>query len=258
MAQKKGYEAETIEQDSPTDAKKSSEKKKNPHAGHRKRLREDYNRDGLDSFNDHKVLELLLFYGHARKDTNEVAHALMNRFGSLSDVFDADFDELCSVSGVGDVSATLITLVRDLFRRYEIDKQNKESITLNNAELVARYASKYFKGVNEEHMYLICLDSNCRLLRCDMIGKGTVNFAPVSNRKIVELAYKSNAASVILIHNHPSGITAPSRKDIDTTIGIVEAMKAIGITVSDHIIIGNGDDYFSFCANSKFRNFFRR
>lgn len=258
MAERKSYNGEPEKNDRPPKADKSKATDKNPHAGHRERLRKDYKKDGLDSFNDHKVLELLLFYGHTRKDTNEIAHALIKHFGSLSAVLDADFDELCSVRGVGEVSATLIMFVRDLFRRYEIDKQNKDSIILNSAELVAQYASKYFKGVNEEHMYLICLDSNCRLLRCDMIGKGTVNFAPISNRKIVELAYKSNAASVILIHNHPSGITAPSRKDIDTTIGIIEAMKAIGITVSDHIIIGNGDDYFSFSTNSKFRNFFRR
>ena len=238
--------------------KKKNETTENPHIGHRERLRQRYRNEGLDAFNDHNVFELLLFYGHTRKDTNEAAHALMDHFGSLSSVFDADFDELCNVNGVGEVSATLITLVRDLYRRYEIDKHNKDSIVLNSAELVAEYASKYFKGVNEEHMYLICLDSNCRLLRCDMIGKGAVNFAPISNRKIVELAYKTNAASVILIHNHPSGIAAPSRKDIDTTIGIIEAMRAIGITVSDHIIIGSGGDYFSFCTNSKFRNYFRR
>lgn len=258
MAQKKVYEDGTKEKDFSTEVKKSQEKKTNPHAGHRKRLREDYNRDGLDSFNDHKVLELLLFYGHTRKDTNEIAHALIKHFGSLSAVFDADFDELCSVNGVGDVSATLITLVRDLFRRYEIDKQNKNDIVLNSAELVARYVSNYFKGVNEEHMYLICLDSNCRLLRCDMIGKGTVNFAPISNRKIVELAYKCNAASVILVHNHPSGITAPSGQDIYATESVVDAMAAVGIRVSDHIIIGNGDDFFSFCQSKKWQSTFKR
>lgn len=237
--------------------KLKKESTENLHVGHRKRLREDYHKSGLDSFNDHKVLELLLFYGPTRKNTNEVAHMLINRFGSLSAVLDADYDELCSVNGVGEVSATLITFVRDLFRRYEIDKQNKNRITLNTAELVAQYASKYFKGVNEEHMYLICLDSNCRLIRCDMIGQGTVNFAPISNRKIAELAYKCNAASVILVHNHPSGITAPSRQDIDTTESVVEAMAAIGIRVSDHIIIGNGDDFFSFRKNQKWKYIFK-
>lgn len=257
MAEKNDCQEGKIEKDFSTKAEKSKKQVGNLHVGHRSRLRERYRRDGLDAFDDHNVLELLLFFGQSRKDTNEVAHALIKHFGSLSAVFDADFDELCTVDGVGKISATLIKFVHDLFRRYEIDKLNKNNVDLNTAELVAQYVSKYFKGVNEERLYLLCLDSNCRLIRCDMIGQGTVNFAPINNRKIAELAYKSNAASVILVHNHPSGITAPSRKDIDTTVSIVDAMAAIGIMVSDHIIIGNGDDFFSFRTNPKWGYIFK-
>ncbi len=121
----------------------------NLHEGHRERLRNRFVKDGLESFEDHNILELLLFYSIARKDTNEEAHALINEFGSLSGVFDASYEDLCKVKGIGERTASLIKLVPEIFRKYETDKINKNGVILNNAELVAKYASKYFKGLTE-------------------------------------------------------------------------------------------------------------
>lgn len=237
-------------------APKKNVQNDNVHAGHRERLRERFLKEGLDNFQDHNVLELLLFYSVPMKDTNEEAHALMNTFGSLSAVFDASFEELCEVKGVGARTATLIKLMPSLFRKYEIDKLNRDDVTLNSAELVAKYTSKYFKGLTEEKLYLLCLDSNCRMLSFDLVSSGTVNSTPLNNRFISEKAFTSKAASIILVHNHPSGITAPSTMDVNATTGIMDAMKLIGVRLSDHIIIGHGDDYFSFRRSDKWKYIF--
>lgn len=237
----------------PTPEKKAP---KNPHEKHRQRLRERFLNDGLESFQEHNVLELLLFYSIPVKDTNELAHDLINRFGTLSEVFDADYEELCKVKGMGERSALLIKLMPELFKKYEMNKLNKKEVHLNSAEFVAKYVSAHFKGLTQEELWLLCLDENCKKLRFDKISEGTVNVTMINNRKITEYAILSNAASVILVHNHPSGITAPSSMDINATIGMADALEAVGIRLNDHIIIGHGDDYFSFRKSEKWKHIF--
>lgn len=231
--------------------------KKNPHEGHRERLRERFVNEGLDAFEDHNVLELLLMFSIPVRDVNEDAHRLIEQFGSVSSVFDAKFSDLCKVKGIGEKSAILIKLMTELFRRYELDKLNKDDVVLNSAELVAKYISKYYTGVTEEKLYLICLDSNCRLLSCDLISSGTVNATPINNRTIAERAYAVNASNLILVHNHPSGISAPSRQDTDITMKLAETLSAIGLRLSDHIIIGADGEYFSFKKNKKWNFIFK-
>ncbi|MBO5333023.1 MAG: DNA repair protein RadC [Clostridia bacterium] len=237
-----------------TNNKKGTEK--NIHEGHRERIRQRFLKEGLDSFQPHNVLELLLFYCIPIKDTNKVAHSLINHFGSLSSVFDASFEDLCKVNGIGEKSATLIKLMPELFRKYEVDKVNNEDAVLNTCELVAGYVSKYFKGVTEERLYLLCLDSAFRVLCFEQISTGTVNVAPVNNRKIVELAYRYNASNIILVHNHPSGVVAPSKADVNATVSMIELFKSLGIKLNDHMIIGNGEDFFSFRRSGKWKGLF--
>ncbi len=241
---------------SKTPDKQNKNNVKNIHEGHRERLRHRFLKDGLDGFEPHNVLELLLFFSIPMKDTNEEAHALINTFGSLSSVFDANFDDLCKVKGIGEKSATLIKLMPELFKKYEIDKVDNDDIVLNSCELVAKYVSKYFKGITDEQLYLLCLDSSLRVLCFEQVSSGTVNAAPINNRKIVELAYKYNAANIILVHNHPSGVVAPSRADINATISMAELLKSLGMKLNDHIIIGNRDDFFSFKRSEKWRGLF--
>ena len=228
----------------------------NLHEGHRERLRNRFLKDGLDGFEDHNALELLLFYSITRKDTNEEAHALINEFGSLSNVFDASYEDLCKVKGVGERTAVLIKLMPALFRKYETDKLNKNGVILNSAELVAKYASKYFKGLTEERLYLLCLDTNAQVIKFDMVSSGDVKSTPLNNRIIAETVFTVKPASVVLVHNHPSGITAPSRKDVDATREISYALNLIGMRLSDHIIIGHGDEFFSFRRSQKFKEIF--
>lgn len=229
----------------------------NVHEKHRERVRARFLREGLDNFADHNALELLLFYAIPVKDTNGLAHDLINTFGSLSAVFDARIEDLCKVNGVGEKTAILIKMIPQLFRKYETDKLKANNVALNSAELVAKYASKHFKGLTEERLYLMCLDATCNLLDFVQISSGTVKSTPLNVRLIAEKAYETNAASLILVHNHPSGITAPSKKDIDATINIANLTDAIGLHLSDHIIIGKGDDYFSFRKSEKWKHIFK-
>ncbi len=241
---------------------KSSEKPKkdipkNVHEGHRERLRQRFLNEGLDGFQDHNVLELLLFYSIPMKDTNKEAHALIDTFGSLSAVFDADYEALCEVNGIGERTASLIKLVPSLFNKYETDKLNHSEVILNSSELAAKYAAPYFKGITEEKLYVMCLDSKCKLLSICLVSDGTVDESRVNTRKIIELAYKNKASNVILVHNHPSGVTAPSNSDINTTIGMVDLLEDVGLRLNDHIIIGHGDDFFSFRKSPRWKSIFR-
>lgn len=236
--------------------KLKKETPKNIHEGHRERLRQRFLKEGLDNFQDHNVLELLLFYSIPVKDTNEEAHALINAFGSLSAVFDASYEELCCVKGIGERTASLIKLMPELFKKYETDKLNNEDVMLNSSKLVAKYVSKYFKGVTEEKLYLLCLDTNCKMISFELISEGTISEAPVNVRKIMEIAIRDKASNLILVHNHPSGVTAPSRQDADATVGIATLMEKVGLRLSDHIIIGHGDDFFSFRKSQKWSGIF--
>lgn len=231
-------------------------KPENIHEKHRERVRERFLKDGLDNFADHNVLEMLLFYAIPVKDTNELAHDLLNTFGSLSAVFDARVGDLMKVKGIGKNTAVLIKMIPQLFRRYETDKLKTGNIMLNSAELVAKYASKLFKGLTEENLYAIFLDTSCNLLDTVKISSGTKNTTAVNMRKIAESAFSVNATNLILVHNHPSGITAPSRKDVDVTINIANMAETIDLKLNDHIIIGNGDDYFSFRKSDKWKHIF--
>ncbi len=234
-----------------------AKKPKNIHEGHRERLRQRFLSEGLDNFQDHNVIELLLFYSVPMKDTNEEAHSLIDRFGSLSGVFDASFEDLCSVKGVGERTATLIKMIPALFKKYEVDKINTNDAVLNTSERVAEYVSPYFKGVTNEKMYVLCLDTSCHALNFTQVSEGIVNSAPLNTRKIIEVALNSDASSIILVHNHPSGIVAPSRNDIDATINMVNLLKKVSIRISDHIIIGNGSDFFSLKKSEKWSYIFK-
>ena len=226
------------------------------HEGHRKRIREKYRRNGLDGFADHEVLELLLFYSNKRSDTNETAHRLLERFGSLSAVLEAPYDELVQVEDIGDVAATLITMVPALFRRYSADKVS--SITeIGSAQQAIDYSKPKFFGLSTERGALIFLDSQNRIKNFLFVCEGSLNTTSLDIRKCVQLALNNNASSVILVHNHPTGVASPSRKDVETTQALVATMAPIGIAVSDHIILTDSDA-FSMASHERLATIFQR
>ena len=210
------------------------------HKGHRERLKQRFLEEGLDNFTDIQVLELLLFFAIPVKDTNPLAHALLDHFGSLSQVLEAEVEELKKVPGIKDHAATLLALVTQLCRYYQVSSAQQNQV-LTTLEDCGRYLVPRFFGRTKETVFLLCLDAKCKVLCCKEIGEGSVNSASISVRKVVETALAANATTVVLAHNHPSGIAVPSNEDIQTTQRIAAALHAVEIYLADHIVVAEGD-----------------
>lgn len=217
-------------------------------------MREKYRAAGLDAFSSHEVIELLLFYANKRSDTNPVAHRLIERFGSLPAVLEAEYDDLIKVDGVGDTAATLITLMPHLFRRYTSEKAEKIK-TVRSFEDLKAYLMPRFYGINIERVALLCLDSQGRINNFVFVTEGSLNLAQIDMRKIAQLALQNNAESIVLVHNHPGGVASPSRSDVETTSMLVKSMGLINVRVVDHIIISD-EDVFSMASSEKFSPMF--
>lgn len=213
------------------------------HEGHRQRLKERFINEGLDNFNDHQILELLLFFSIPRKDTNETAHLLIERFKTLSNIFEADITELVKIPGIGENSALLLTLIPQLSRVYFKDRWRDKPV-LDSSTKAGEYMISLFVGAKYEKFYVLCLDSQNRVNHCALVHEGTINEAPVYPRLIVETALSHKANSVIISHNHPGGSCKPSEADILCTKKIKSALEAISISVLDHIIVA-GEKYIS-------------
>lgn len=213
------------------------------HKGHRRRKMDQFLAQGLDGTPPHSVLELLLFFAIARWDTNATAHRLINQFGSLSGVFDASFEELIRIKGIGYQSAVLIKLVVAVSRLYLEDKQSV-GIVFNSTAEIGAYMKPKFVGRNRETVFLLCFDKKNKLLKCELISEGTLDYVPIMMRRIVESVVQVGAASIVLVHNHPQGFALPSNDDIHATRRIRDALDALSIHLRDHIIVAR-DDFVS-------------
>lgn len=213
------------------------------HDGHRDRLKSRFAEHGLESFNDINALELLLFYAIPRKDTNVMAHDLVDRFGSLSGVFDASLRELTEVPGIGENTALLIKLVPQMMKKCQLSKVNDIRVFRSSNDL-GRFLVPRFMDERDELALLLCLDSRKSLICCRVLNRGVVNAVDITVRRLVELALKNKAASLVLAHNHPEGIALPSREDEAFTRKAAEALRLMGMELVDHIIVA-GDRYFS-------------
>ena len=209
------------------------------HDGHRERLRERFRKEGLANFQEHEVLELFLFYCLPRKDTNELGHALIKRFGSLANVLETPAEELAKLPGMGINAATFLTLIAQLERYYLMHK-NDEKI-LASLDDCGKYLANCFRNQRNETVMLLCVDAKCKMISCNEVGQGSVNSAAVPIRRVVEMALGVNASSAILAHNHPSGLAIPSGEDIQTTRRLALALDAVEIQLVDHIIVADSD-----------------
>ena len=206
------------------------------HSGHRQRLKKRFLEEDLDRFELHNAIELLLFFGIPRRDTNPLAHELLDTFGSFSAIFDAPYGELIKLKGMTENAATLIKLCISISRLYDIDKTS-HAVILNSTQAITKFIRPYFKGKSKEELYAIYLDNTCKVLICKKLSEGSLNSAPVSPRKIVENAIACNASNVIMAHNHPQGLPVPSNADCVVTNDISKALKACEIRLLDHVII---------------------
>lgn len=213
------------------------------HKDHRKRMRKRFLENGFEGFAEHEILELLLFFAIPRCDTNPLAHAVLNEYKSLANVFEADAVSLAKIPGMGENSATLLSMISHLARVYEQSKCSMDKL-LHNTETIGRFATSVLKGKTNEEFALICLDANRRVHWSGVIAKGTLDQIEAYPRLVLSEVIKHNAKNVIFVHNHPSGSLMPSRSDRDTTENLVLLLKSIGVTVLDHVIVCDSR-YFS-------------
>ena len=209
------------------------------HDGHREKMRQRFMTGGLDAFADHEILELLLYYAIPRRDTNPIAHALMERYGSLPAVLAAPMEDLKRTEGIGESAAVLLHLVPQVCRRARLAQVGEDQV-LNSSERAGAYLLECFDGESREVIYQLCLDRKGKLLACKRLGEGSVASADLDVRRLVENAILTGASAVILAHNHPSGVALPSDGDYTATMRVRAALNAIGIELADHIIVADG------------------
>jgi len=214
------------------------ENKKDPRkmAGHRKRLRDRFLQSGLDGFLDYEIVELLLTLGTPRKDCKQMAKEAIEMFEGLQGVFDASFDELQRIKGIGPSNAFGIKLFQAISEKYAREKIPKKT-PLDSPQAVAKYLREKIGREKKEHFLILSLDSRSNLIRISDISVGTLSANLVHPREVFKEAIDARAASVIVAHNHPSGDPEPSEDDLAITKRLVEAGKIMGIEVLDHIII---------------------
>lgn len=220
------------------------------HDKHRDRMRRRFRESGLKGFADHEALELLLYYAIPRRDTNPTAHALLERFGSLAGVFSAPVEALRQVEGVGDSAAVLLRLAPLIAQRARLAEAGREVI-LNSPERIGDYLLELFSQERNEAVYQLCLDRKGKLLSCKRLGEGSACAVNLDIRALVEDALLSAASSVILAHNHPSGVALPSTADQAATDRAKAALESIGVALVDHIIVAD-NDFVSFSQSGYF------
>lgn len=210
-----------------------------PHKGHRDRMRKRFLLNDFDGFETHEALELLLYYAVPRKDTNQLAHNLLERFGSLSAVLDAPLNALTE-AGLTQNAAVLLKLVPSLGRLYTDDRNYNKKKVINQERLGYLMLDKFMGRVNEV-VILMLLDAKFKEIFCGVVSKGSMSACQLYIRKIVQLAVTNNAKYAVLAHNHPSGVAIPSEDDVFSTQEIYDALSIVGVTLVDHYVVADHD-----------------
>lgn len=208
----------------------------NPHVNHRNRLKRRFLCEGLDNFQEHNALELALFFAIPQKDTNELAHALIDEFGSIAGVLDAPYESLINIDGIGEHAATFLKLIPELSRRYLLEKI-PSGVNASDREQLSRYLIAKYGGETDEIVYLLVFDNGSNLIDCVKIHRGNINSSAFNIRKAVEAAISKKASAVIISHNHPGGRAVPSDDDMNTTELVQNAFSYLNIPLLGHIIV---------------------
>ena len=220
------------------------------HDGHRERMRNRINSNGIEGLQPHEVLEYILYSFVPRKDTNVIAHRLIDKFGSFSEVVDASVEELTSINGVSEVAATFLHSLKGISNYYQLDKTSKKD-KIDTLEKAGNYMCKLIGYENKEHAYLLLFNNQTELIKTELLSKGTVDKVGVYTREIAEITLRNKATNVIICHNHPSGGLKPSIEDINLTRSVYTSLRMINIRLLDHIIVA-GDNYYSMKFNGDF------
>ena len=207
--------------------------------GHRARMRHRLLTAGPDSLADHEMLEMLLFIALPRRDTKDIARALITRFGSFPAAIAAPPQDLRAVDGIGEAGIAALKLAQAAaLRLLRAEVLNRP--VLGNWDRLMEYLNAVLARERIEQFRILFLDNKNRLIADEAQARGTVNHTPVYPREVVKRALELHATAIILVHNHPSGDPTPSRDDIAMTREIVDAARTLSVVVHDHVIVGNG------------------
>ena len=213
------------------------------HGGHRARQKERLLREGLDSFAAHEVMELLLYYGIPMKDTNALAHRLVDRFGNFANALDSSVEDLMEVKGMTRHAAILVHLTGRIAHRYQKERCTSGTRLTTSAQL-GQFLAPYFLGRQNESVMLLSLNSRSQLINASRIFEGSVNSAQFNFRTVLRQALRDNASRIVIAHNHPNGYSFPSAADLETTYRIVQILSMADIRTVDHLIFSR-EDYIS-------------
>ena len=224
---------------------------KNIHSGHRKRVKANVIKNGFSQLEEHKLLELMLFYSIPREDTNELAHKLINHFGSFEEVFKADIPQLKKVAGVGENTAIMIAAMGEAYRRISRAKPPKKRIYKTTEDLKELTASLLW-GEKNEKVILMCFDGKKTLKRHTVISEGNEFSSEINMKDIMKNLFDTDSSIAVLAHNHPTTSEEPSAVDIDTTRMICVTLRKFGLALADHIIVGENGDVYSMHLDPRF------
>ena len=214
------------------------------HNFHRKHMRERFYEAGFNGMADHIVLEMLLYFGIPRKDTNDIAHELMKRFGGFSGVFEADRHDLMKVKGMTETAACLIKMIVPSYNRYVDSLKDKRPSPTKPEDVANFLRPKYFEGGCRERVFILCYDNSDNLIACKLLNEGDINSSAFNIRELGKIVLENNCTSVIISHNHPHSLPHPSKDDISVTRAVIEFLNILKVTLRDHIIVTD-DDYMS-------------
>lgn len=229
----------------------NKDKKKNIHSGHRQKVRERYYENGLAGMPDHNILEFLLFFGIPQKDTNEMAHELIDRFGSFSGVLEAKRSDLLDVKGMTETAACLLSLFLPVYKCYVEDLHKKRPILATKKDYIKYLKHLYLDSPNNEKIYILCLDSNNCLIACRNISEGDFSSSLFDIRKIAAVLLEVNAKKIVLSHNHPNGQLEPSVDDCNITAQLRDLSNLLHVKLLDHVIITD-TSYFSMSGSGHY------
>ncbi len=213
----------------------------NAHKGHRETVRRRFMVGGLEVFAPHEILELLLYYAIPQKDTNPIAHRLLDTYGSLGRVLSAPVRELQTIEGVGERTATLLSLVFQIGRWIRLEEMQKAGVHFFSTPEAGRYLTEKFRGEECEKVYELCLNQKGDLIMCHAMTNGSILSVSTDTRLLIQNALFSKSSCVIIAHNHPGGEARPSPEDYEATRRIEEALQNVSIKLLDHIIVGEGE-----------------
>ena len=214
------------------------------HKNHRQRVKDRFISEGISSFADHEIFEMLLFYSIPQGDVNPLGHKLLDKFSTPKAVFDASIEELCEVDGIGQHSAVLIKMIPEL-AQYYASLAHRDKKQLATSYDAGTYVCGQIGCLKSEVFCVICLDSQKNILAFEILEEGTVSDANVHPRKVVECVLRHNSAAVILAHNHPSGGAYASENDRRVTRQLCTILEGMGIDVVDHIIAASSEKFIS-------------